>query len=54
MKNKNLRLWHYTPACRLPAIIKSGHIKLQTYTYENEKPVVWFSSNPNWENSVTK
>ena len=54
MKNKNLKLWHYTPASQLPAIIESGHIKLPADIYENKKPVVWFSSNPNWENSVTK
>lgn len=54
MKNKNLRLWHYTPAHRLIDIIESGHIKFSIDTFENEKPVVWFSSNPVWENSVVK
>jgi len=54
MKNKNLRLWHYTPATRLPDILVSGYLRPSIEPGENEKPVVWFSSNPSWERSVVK
>ena len=54
MKNKNLRLWHYTPASRLQDILVSGYLRPSVEPGENEKPVVWFSSNPSWENSVIK
>jgi len=55
MKLIEKRYWHYTPAIRLPQIIKSGKIKLdeQARSY-GEKPAAWISTNPIWENTATK
>lgn len=50
-----MKFWHYTPAFRLPQILKSGKIKLdeQARSY-GEKHVAWISTNPIWENTATK
>lgn len=48
------RVWHYTIVQYLPSIIADGEIKLATeYVWEG-RPVVWFSTNPRWEETANK
>ena len=50
-----LKLWHYTAELRIPEIVQSGVIKLATkFLEKRERPAVWLSSNPTWENTATK
>jgi hypothetical protein len=52
---KKMKYYHYTPASVLEQIINSGQINLATACIpENEKPVAWVSTNPNWEHTATK
>jgi hypothetical protein len=52
---EKLRLWHYTTIIALDKIIESGSINLANKSIAlNEKPAVWFSSNPEWEHTVFK
>lgn len=49
------QVWHYTAATKLMQIITSGEIKPGTILLEkNERPSVWVSANPVWENTATK
>lgn len=51
----NKRLFHYTVGACLPQIIRSGEIKLATaFVNKGEKPAVWFSTNPVWEQTANK
>lgn len=46
---------HYTTGEKLRAIINTGQILPSTAHIEpNEKPVAWFSTNPDWEPTATK
>ncbi|WP_396623199.1 hypothetical protein [Marinobacter sp. W-8] len=48
------RIYHYTSqAQHLPQILDSGAL-IGRADFENEKPLVWFSLNPNWEPTATK
>jgi hypothetical protein len=48
-------LWHYTCGDRLELILKSGEIRPATAGIEKgERPAVWFSSNPVWEETANK
>lgn len=48
-------LWHYTCGARLKLILKSGEIRPATAGIEKgERPAVWFSSNPVWEETANK
>ena len=49
-----MRLWHYTIYHTFRKIVESGEIKTHTTARLNEKPVVWLSSNPIWEETVRK
>lgn len=54
-KSKVVKIWHYTVASHYNQIIADGFIKLATlYVNKNEKPAVWLSSNPNYEETVRK
>ena len=45
--------WHYTVGERLARIIALGEIRTSTTGVRaSEKPVVWFSTNPVWENTA--
>lgn len=47
--------YHYTTLQCLTQIFDSGYIEPATaYIEKNEKPVVWFSTNPEWEETATK
>jgi hypothetical protein len=51
----NKRYWHYTTFENMDSIIKSGVIiRATTYVPKFVKPVVWFSTNPEWEGTVYK
>lgn len=58
MQNTNVNtetLWHYTTLSCLLQIIESGFIKRATAGVpKGEKPVVWFSTNQDWENTCNK
>lgn len=46
-------LWHYTPRFNVQKIIESGEIRPTDVGIDKgERPVVWFSSNPHWEETV--
>jgi len=50
-----MRLWHYTIDRHYNNIVKTGYIKQAVIGIDkDEKPAVWLSSNPDWENSVKK
>jgi hypothetical protein len=47
--------WHYTTGENFRAILESREIRPATlYVPKDEKPVVWFSTNPGWEPTATK
>lgn len=49
------RLWHYTIGQRIDSIIEDGMIKLATaFVPQNERPVVWCSFSPKWEETANK
>lgn len=46
-------LWHYTTVQKLGLIVQSGAIQPSAPPRErDEKPVVWFSSQPDWDPTV--
>lgn len=49
-------MWHYTTKDRLDEIIESMELRPSgaNKTQANEKATLWFSKNPNWENTATK
>ena len=50
-----MRFWHYTIHQKYQKIIATGVIKQATENIDYyEKPVVWFSTNPDWEETVRK
>jgi hypothetical protein len=51
--NEPKKIWHYTIGKHLPKIIESKLIKLATIGVR-EKPAVWFSTNPIWEQTCNK
>lgn len=49
------RLFHYTVVPYLPSIIRSGAIRLATELVPpGERPAVWCSYNPEWEETANK
>ena len=49
------RKWHYTVGARFLSIVSDGMIKLATAGLPiDEKPIVWFSTNPDWEQTANK
>lgn len=44
-------MWHYTVAIRALEILESGALLPGNRNIPKGKPVLWFSSNPTWENS---
>jgi len=50
-----MRYWHYTFFNNFQKIIESKEIRQSTIlTSDKEKPAVWLSSNPEWEETVRK
>lgn len=50
-----MKLWHYTSKDRIDTILDSEVINLATAGVpDRERPAVWLSSNPIWENTATK
>jgi hypothetical protein len=50
-----IRVWHYTVATRLVAIVASKELRLATTsTFPGQRAVVWFSTTPTWEESANK
>jgi hypothetical protein len=48
-------IYHFTTGLKLRSIINSGAIKPSIAKIEpHEKPVVWFSTSPEWEPTATK
>ena len=48
-------IFHYTTGLKLRSIINSGHIRPTTARIEpHEKPVAWFSTQDQWEQTATK
>lgn len=48
-------VWHYTVGEHLEDIVAEGWIRLTMVEVpENERPAVWFSSNPQWEVTANK
>jgi hypothetical protein len=49
------RCWHYTTADRLHKIAESGRINTTSTLIERgERPAVWLSTNPEWEETVQR
>ena len=47
--------WHYTVGARLGAILASQVLRPAEHGVpQGERPVVWFSSNPDWEQTANK
>lgn len=54
MKNPTY-LFHYTSGARVNDIIKSGELKVsKAYLQQGERPTLWLSSEPIWDNSALK
>jgi len=52
---KQRPVWHYTVGNSFLGILESGAILPATaYVLPDEQPIVWFSTNPYWENTVFK
>ena len=52
---KNTLLWHYTTMQCFEAIFDDGFIRPATaWVADEERPIVWFSSNQEWEPTSTK
>lgn len=50
----NMLVWHYTTYDRLERILAAGEIRPATaHVPPNERPIVWFSRNPVWEETAT-
>ena len=50
-----MKYWHYTVHQKYQKIIATDEIRPATKNIDyNEKPVVWFSTNPDWEETVRK
>ncbi len=49
-------LYHYTTFGYLEEIIESKYLKVSPWEKKNniERPALWLTKNPNWENSATK
>jgi hypothetical protein len=47
-------IWHYTIQDRLEGIVADGRIKREIRLNRNERKVVWFSSNQNYEMTACK
>lgn len=48
-------VWHYTIGSKLEQIMASGEIRAATtFISQGERPAVWFSSNPAWEETANK
>jgi hypothetical protein len=47
-------LWHYTIGYHLPEILRSGVIRQAATLDADERPVVWFSSNQEWEHGCDR
>jgi hypothetical protein len=45
---------HYTPWAYLPRIVESGELRPSNAGADNERPILWFSANPQWEPTATK
>ena len=47
--------WHYTTGEKLLLIAESGELRPgKAYVPEHEKPILWFSLNQYWDNTVNK
>ena len=52
---KVIPAFHYTFGTKLPAIVASRALLPLAIDLEpGERPVIWFSANPNWEQTATK
>lgn len=50
-----MNLYHYTVVNKLPLILDSGYLALTPKRpIEGESPLLWFSSNPVWEETANK
>lgn len=53
--NRNSLVWHYTAGPRIHAIVRDGFIQPATsFVDPQERKIVWFSTNPLWEYTVSK
>lgn len=48
------RFFHYTAGPKLQAILEAGELRPSNAGAPNERPLLWFSSNPRWEPTATK
>ncbi len=52
---RRLLLWHYTTGTRFREIVETGEIRAATtFVDPRERPIVWFSSNQDWEPTAWK
>lgn len=53
--NKNKMFFHYTTGNKISSILNDGLLRRsEILLFPNEKPVLWFSSNQDWENTTRK
>lgn len=53
-KRADLILHHYAPCIYLPSIIETGTLFTSNAGAPDEAPLLWFSSNQQWEQTATK
>jgi hypothetical protein len=51
-RRKDIMICHYTKAFHLPSILSQGLRPSTLFITPGEKPILWFSTNPIWENTV--
>jgi hypothetical protein len=50
----SMKVWHYAPWAKLPAMVKAGELIPSNAGAPGEAPVLWFSANQHWEPTATK
>ena len=55
MDGCNMPAWHYTTGTKLDLILAGGVLRpTDSYIPDDEKPILWFSSDAFWEPTANK
>jgi hypothetical protein len=47
-------VWHYTVGACIEQVLRDGELHLSTMAQGREKSILWFSANPEWEQTARK
>jgi hypothetical protein len=51
-RRKDIMIYHYTQVFHVPSILAQGLQPSDLFISPGQKPLLWFSTNPMWENTV--